>query len=62
VMLFVLTMMLDLVAGKMNNVSSCELLRIIVNFIVVFSGLSVGLRSGNAVGAIQTLAGKIVAK
>jgi hypothetical protein len=61
-MLFLFTMMLDLVAGKMNNISSCELLRIIVNFIVVFSGLSVGLRSGNAVGAIQTLAGKIVAK
>jgi hypothetical protein len=56
-LLFSTTFVLDLVCGKINNISYGEFLNIIINTIVVFTGFSVGLRSGNAINAVQTFAG-----
>jgi hypothetical protein len=55
------TATLDMVVGKINNISYGEMVNIMVNFIVIFTGFSVGLRSGNAVNAVQTFAGKYFA-
>jgi predicted metallopeptidase len=57
VCVFTVTAILDLVCGKLNNISYAEMVNVIIDFIVVFTGFSVGLRSGNAVNAVQTFAG-----
>eukprot|EP01035_Chromulina_nebulosa_P018696 gene18696-24453_t len=48
---------LDLLIGEIVDISYGGLVNNMVNIIVVFSAISVGLRSGNAVSAIQTFAG-----
>jgi hypothetical protein len=57
---FGITFTLDMVVGKINNISYGEMVNIIVNFIVIFTGFSVGLRSGNPVNAVQTFAGALI--
>lgn len=49
--------LLDICIGEIVDLSYGELFNVLVNVIVIFTGFSVGLRSGNAVGAVQTFAG-----
>lgn len=48
---------LDLMVGKMIDVSFGGMCNIIVRVIVVFTAISVGLRSGNPINAIQVCNG-----
>lgn len=48
---------LDISIGEMLDLSYGNLVDCIINIIVIFTGFSVGLRSGNAIGAVQTFAG-----
>jgi magnesium-transporting ATPase (P-type) len=56
-LLFTTTYLLDMMVGEILDVSYGGMINILVNFFVVFTGFSVGIRSGNAVNAIQTFAG-----
>lgn len=55
--LFMVTFVLDLMVGEIMDLSYGEYFNILIDFIVIFTGFSVGLRSGNAINAIQTFAG-----
>lgn len=60
--LFGVTLMLDLLTGEILDMSYGSMINILVNTIVVSTGVSVGLRSGSAISAIQTFAGKLSCK
>jgi hypothetical protein len=54
---FGVTLTLDLICGEIFDISYGNMLNIIVRTFVVFTAISVGLRSGNPINAIQTFAG-----
>lgn len=54
---FGVTFTLDLIVGEILDLSLGSMINILVNVIVVFTAISVGLRSGNPINAIQTFAG-----
>jgi hypothetical protein len=56
VMAVCVTFLIDFFIGKMKVLDYYDVLNTAVDFIVVFSGFSVGLRSGTPVSAVQTFA------
>jgi hypothetical protein len=56
-LVFVITFTLDLICGEIYDISYGYMCNVIVRTFVVFTAISVGLRSGNPINAIQTFAG-----
>lgn len=56
-LVYAVAILLDICIGEIVDLSYGELFNVLTNVIVIFTGFSVGLRSGNAVGAVQTFAG-----
>jgi len=54
---FALTIIFDFFAGKMQDCSYGSLMNIVVDAIVKATAISVGMRSGNPINAIQTFVG-----
>jgi hypothetical protein len=53
---FSIAYLIDITVGKLTNLSYAEIVNIGVDFMVMFTGFSVGLRSGNPINAVQTFA------
>jgi hypothetical protein len=51
-----ITYLIDITVGKLTNLSYAEIINVAVDFMVMFTGFSVGLRSGNPINAVQTFA------
>lgn len=56
-LVFAVTFTLDVISGEIFDISYGHMFNIIVRTFVVFTAISVGLRSGNPINAIQTFAG-----
>lgn len=54
---FTVTTVLDLSMGKVIDLSAGSVANVLVNVLIQATSISIGLRSGNSVGAIQTFVG-----
>lgn len=54
---FTVTAVLDLSMGKVIDLSAGSVANVLVNVLIQATSISIGLRSGNSVGAIQTFVG-----
>lgn len=57
IIFFNVTVILDLCVGEIIDLSYASMANTIIHVVVIFTAVSIGLRSGNPINAIQTFAG-----